>query len=246
MNRRTRVGSTIDMVRLSNAVSRPGIDPRIWCSLAFALDESQLDAEHGDFVDVKLLPTELEVTARVPQAFAGSGFGSNKGRIHKDDEVVVLFPDGDPAAGGIIVARLWSASDPPPDDVANAPEDIIEVLEDGLNWLTKTQGSDAKATLESENVRLGDRDATESLILGTSFRSQQQTMDNQLGSQLSTAGGFLTAAGADPVLAALAPIAAASLISAGSAVSAAGAAVTAFESAASANQDYRSNVSKTK
>jgi hypothetical protein len=139
--RRTRVGTTPDMVRISSAVQRPGIDPRVWCSLGYARAESVLDAKHGDFVDVTLLPSELEVTCRIPQGYAGKDFGSNKGRIHKDDEVVVLFPDGDPATGGVIVARLWSASDVPPQLAIDNPKDVVEVVEKDTNLRGKVSGS---------------------------------------------------------------------------------------------------------
>lgn len=149
--RRTRVGSIPDMLRLSSAVQRPGIDPRIWCSLAFALDESKLDKEYGDFIDVRLLPSELEVTCRVPQAYAGKDFGTNEGRIHKDDELVVVFPDGDPAQGGIVMARLWSASDTPPELVQNNDKDIVRQLEKDLAYRFKLTGEKGLIKGETES-----------------------------------------------------------------------------------------------
>ena len=149
--RRTRVTSIPDMVRMSAAFSRPGIDPRIWCSLAYAKDESKIDKDYGDLLDVVLLPSEQEVTVRVPQAYAGKSFGSNDGRIHKDDEVVVLFPAGDPAEGGVVVARLWGPVDLPPELAAQNEKDIVRVLEKDIAFRFKLEGEDGfiKGTTES-------------------------------------------------------------------------------------------------
>jgi hypothetical protein len=238
------------MGRIANAVSRPGIDPRIWCSLAFALDESMLDKDHGDFVDVALLPTELEVTVRVPQSYAGKAFGVNEGRIHKDDELVVLFPDGDPASGGIVVARLWSASDLPPQDAIDNPKDFIRVMEDGLSWLVKLQGSDGKASLEADNVRLG-RDAQQALLLGNEYRTAdttKHTADQAALVNMTAAAASLLAAAPFLLIPISGPVLASPLIlAAGTSLSAAAAqltaAITQFETS---SDNYLSAVSKTK
>lgn len=112
--RGTRIGSIPDIGRLAQALARPGIDTRTWISLGYACDESVTDKDHGEFVDVCLLPSNRTVTCRISQPYAGAGFGKRDGQIHKDDEVVVVFPDGDPAAGGVVVCRFNSASDLPP------------------------------------------------------------------------------------------------------------------------------------
>lgn len=274
MNRRTRVGSTIDTNRLGAAISRPGIDPRIWCSLAYAADESVLDEEHGDFVDVVLLPSQQEVTVRVPQAYAGKSFGSGDGRIHKDDEIVVLLPDGDPAAGGIVVARLWGAIDLPPQLAIDHPNDIIRVLEAGIGWRAAGTGDGSvidvevedditvkttkKTTFDAEtviaktgNVRLGDEDAAESLILGDTYRNQEGVMNAAFQSalaQFTSAGAQLVAAAplllipiGGPIAASPLILAAGTLLTAGAA--AMNAAIAAFEGAA---PTYLSGTSKTK
>lgn len=151
---RKRVGTTPDMVRMSNGVSRPGVDPRITSSMAYALDESMFDNDHGDFVDVVLLPSELEITCRVPQSYAGKDFGSNDGRIHKDDELYVGIPDGDPAHGGIVLARFWNGADTPPQLVKDNPKDTVRVVEKDLNvrW-----AFDGKSLM---TVKIGDFEVT--------------------------------------------------------------------------------------
>jgi len=141
MLRRTRISSTPNMTLLSAALSRPGIDPRIWCSLGYTVGESVVDPAYGDLVEVCLLPSGQQVTVRVPQTYAGASFGVGDGRIHQNDEVIVLFPDGDPATGGIIAARLWSSSDIPPQLVVDHPADHVEVREKDTSWRLKLQGS---------------------------------------------------------------------------------------------------------
>lgn len=155
MPRLARASTVPDMNRISAGVSRPGIDPRIWCSYGYAKDESMLDEEHGDFLDVVLLPSQLEVTVRVPQTYAGKEFGNNDGRIHKDDEVVIVFPDGDPSSGGFVSARFWSKADPPPKLVKDYPKDIVRVIEKDINLRYEFVDGKALATM-----KIGDFDVT--------------------------------------------------------------------------------------
>ena len=225
MLKRSRVGSIADVGRVAAALSRPGIDPRCWCSLAYARSELVLDAEHGALLDVTLLPSNLETTVRVPQAYAGSGFGDHEGQVHADDEVVVVFPDGDPAAGGILVARLWSAADVPPADAVDNPGDHVRVMEADKSERLRLQGSgkwvfngedevqhttSAKATYKAStfvadtgNVRLGDEGAVEQLVLGTTYRAAEnvfhvsfEAQHTALGVAAGVVGGAMIAAGA--------------------------------------------------
>mgnify|MGYP001575280540 CR=1 FL=1 len=202
--RRARVGSTIDMSRLSAAVSRPGIDPRIWCSIAYAAGESKIDAKHGDFLDVVLLPCEQRCTVRVPQAYAGKDFGSNEGRIHKDDEVIVLFPDGDPAAGGIVVARLWSAADPPPDLAFQNEKDIVKVLEKDISWRVKLQGSGIADLIMEASLHIKapdhdvvklDKDGLELGVNPTDYMALASLVKAEISALRDSVAAFVTAYG---------------------------------------------------
>jgi hypothetical protein len=138
-------------------MARPGIDTRTWTSLARALGESQVDAQHGVFVDVQLLPSGETLTARVPADYAGKSFGFYA-RIHKDDDLVVALPGGDPANGPVVIARLWSNADTPPQEAIDAPDDIMLVVEKDKKLLIKTSGSGTvtitsagKVTITSDN-----------------------------------------------------------------------------------------------
>ena len=150
MLRRSRVGTIPDLTRLSAGVSRPGIDPRINGSRAEALADSTIDKEHGHFVDVQLLPSGLELTCRVPQEYAGKDFGSHEGMIHEGDELYVLIPEGDPALGPIVIARVWSEKYPPPELVEKNPKDFVRVQEKDTNMRYKLEG---KALIE---IEIGD------------------------------------------------------------------------------------------
>lgn len=119
------ISSTPDTNRMAEALSRPGIDPRTWKSLAI-VTVVHVDPGHGHFVDVTLLPLGQPGTARVGSQYAGNGFGSYF-PIAVDDEVVVGLPDGDPMAGMVVLARLWCAADPPPAEAAANPGDVLLV-----------------------------------------------------------------------------------------------------------------------
>lgn len=141
------------------AVARPGMDTRVWVSLATALDESFYDPAFGVFVDVVLIPSGESVSARVPADYAGVGFGLYT-KIHKDDELVIVIPSGDTSEGPAVVKRLWNGVDTPPAEIQNAPDDVWLVVEKDKNFnlVTKGQGT---VTLKSETKVVVDSPATE-------------------------------------------------------------------------------------
>lgn len=140
---RTRVARNLDVQRLAAALRGPDNDTRCWVSLAIALDDSQVDEKHGVFVDVRLMPTEEEYTARVGAIYAGDGFGIYA-RIRKDDELAVLLPSGNATEGIVAISRLWSQADKPPTtdpaSIEANPDDLIIVVEPGNNMRVKLTG----------------------------------------------------------------------------------------------------------
>jgi hypothetical protein len=201
-------------------------------SRAVALGESHYDQKRGNvLVDVMLLPTGETYTAVVSSLYAGDGFGFYA-RIHKDDDLGVDIPSGDPRQGLIVSKRLWCKAGPPPTEIGTDEDEVMLIVEKDKNLRLKVSGS-GKVVIDSPTIRLGDDNATEQVMLGTSFRTDQATMDTQLAIQLN-------AAGADPVLAAICPAAAAALVLAA-------VAIQTFENAnAPAAQNYLSNVTNTK
>lgn len=167
---RSRVTKGLDVTRLANAVSRPGIDPRIWVSYAVLQTAPVVDTREGKqgvFADVRLLPSGVLDTARVGAIYAGNGFGLYA-PLHKNDEVLVCAPSGNPDEGLVITQRLWSTSDPQPQQVADTPEDVTLVVEPDKNLRLSVQGSgNVYLTVDSGKIFLGSPDNTEPVALGT-------------------------------------------------------------------------------
>lgn len=163
MLRNSRVLSSIDTGRLANAVSYPGIDPRIWVSYAVLLTEPYIDMTNGqqDIVaDILMSPSNVIETARVGAIYAGNGFGLYA-PLHKDDEVMVCAPSGNPDHGLVITHRLWSPADPPPTEAAAHPEDVTLVVEPGKNLRLTVKGEGSTyITAENGKVVLGEEGAT--------------------------------------------------------------------------------------
>lgn len=149
-----RAASGIDFGLLSKALTRPGIDPRAWCSLAI-VQSVVIDEAAGVFCDVLLMPSKRRETARLGAAYAGSGFGFYA-PVKVDDEVLVTAPGGDPAQGLVITQRLWSPADVPPAGLESTPEDVVLVVEtDKSLRLTVQGGGDVVVTADEGKVKLG-------------------------------------------------------------------------------------------
>jgi hypothetical protein len=140
-------------------MTRPGIDPRSWCSLA-VVQSVVIDEAAGVFCDVLLMPSKRRETARLGAAYAGSGFGFYA-PVRVDDEVLVSAPGGDPAQGLVITQRLWSPADVPPAGLEATPEDVVLVVEaDKSLRLTVQGGGDVVVTAADGKVKLGGEAAT--------------------------------------------------------------------------------------
>lgn len=124
----TRVARTPDVHMISKALSRPGIDPRMWISCGYVQAVSKTD--QGTFVDVVIAPHLDPYTCRVGEVYAGVGHGMSF-PMSVDDEVLVALPNGDPNEGGVVICRLHSASDPPPSEVEDNPDDVVLHVQDG-------------------------------------------------------------------------------------------------------------------
>lgn len=176
---RSRVTRGIDVARLSNAVARPGIDPRIWVSYAYLLSEPYIETVEGrqDIVaDVMLVPSMQEETARVGAIYAGNGFGFYC-PLHAEDEVLVLAPSGDPDAGLVITQRLWSPADPPPQEVIDNPEDVTLVVEEGKNLRITVKGDgNVVLAVDTGKIYLGAAESTEPAAKGQSLKSYLESI----------------------------------------------------------------------
>lgn len=129
MLKNSRVGRSVDTSRLGAALAGPGMDTRIWASLAVVTGVT-VDDQEGVFANVVLMPSQTRGTARVGCEYAGSGFGLHA-PLEVDDEVLVEAPSGDPNEGLVVTRRLHSPSDPPPQQAIDHPSDVVLVVKDG-------------------------------------------------------------------------------------------------------------------
>ena len=269
---RGRIGTSIDVNRLAAGISRPGIDPRTWVSLAVAIEEEHLDKDHGIFVEVLLLPTGEELTCRVGQDYAGAAFGTHEQTIHKDDQLLIAIPSGDPSHGGVVLKRFWTGADKPAQLALDNPADFVRVQEKDTNVRLTLQGkgqwlfvgedeiifkNSKKSTYDTEtfiaktsNVRLGSEQASHPVIKGDTYRNAEDQMLTQLKTAqtlMQVAASMLSSAGAQMAI----PIAGA--VMAGPQMSAAGAQVlaaaniisTAITTFTSPAPNYLSTISNT-
>lgn len=154
------------------------MDPRAWVSLAVALDESKVDSKFGVFVNVQLLPTGEKYTAIVPAVYAGEGFGLYA-PIHKDDDLVVAIPSGDPKLGIVVVSRMWTAADTPPADAKSDPNDVLLVVEEGKNLRLKVQGSGNVNLIVADGmVNLGEESPSDFVALAQKVLDQLDLVKN--------------------------------------------------------------------
>jgi hypothetical protein len=167
--------------------------------------------------------------------------------------------NGDPAEGVHVVARVWSAADKPPTLAVQNPNDLVRVVEKDKWMRTLLQGTGKwhlegdTATLKTAHVNLGDDAPTEQLVLGTTYRQAENTMNQQVIAALATLTGLIATAGASLTTAGpltLLPPAGIAIAAAGAALTSATALITQIHTAITtfdtSPTSYLSNVSKTK
>lgn len=161
---RQRARRSIDLGSLSAAVSRPGIDPRTWVTLAEVI-EAGFDAENGFFADVVYIPSDEEQTCLVGAQYAGEHYGLWT-PLEPGDIVVVAVPNGDSNAGPVIISRVWQVTAPPPPEGGTGTEPTLDVIlrvKPGrkLRIHTSETGGDVEIVPDaaSGRVRLGSTDA---------------------------------------------------------------------------------------
>jgi hypothetical protein len=185
---RSRIGGSLDVNRAGEALSRPGIDTRTWVSLA-VVNKVVVDADHGVFADVTLLPSEVPETARVATLYAGGGFGLYL-PLEVGDEVVVIAPSGEPDEGLVVMPRLWCNADKPPADAASKPTDLLLVAKEGATVRIVTGGS-GNVVIEprgSGEVRLGAEDAPHPACRGDNLQTTLNALIDVFNSHLHSMG----------------------------------------------------------
>lgn len=115
-----------DAGALAAAMSRPGMDPRVWLINAVVMDLGH-DPQEGHFAEVKPQPTGPAFTCYVGQPYAGNDFGMHF-PLKRGDTVLVAVPMGDTGLGPWIVSRRWDASDRPPVEAGQGDEPVTAVV----------------------------------------------------------------------------------------------------------------------
>jgi len=159
------MGRKVSAGRLSSLVARPGIDTRYNLVLA-VIDQVRVDPAEGVFVDLSFLPSEEPESAVMGVPYAGNGFGFYF-PLYEDDIVLVGIPNGDPASGPVIIARMWSAADRPPAEIKAAADtenqgqfhpsdDVVLRAKAGANTkIIVSEGANVTITVEGAgNVNL--------------------------------------------------------------------------------------------
>lgn len=207
----TRSSRAVDAGRLANMVSRPGIDPRVFLTLA-VVTELGYDPEFGPLADVQFIPGGEEETCLLGAPYAGGGFGAFF-PPKVDDTVLVAIPEGDPGHGPVVVARMWSGGDRPfaemqagspgEDGEPNPTTDVVLRTEAGRKLRVWASGGGA---IELHVEGTGDvtidaggqvklQDASQSFVRGETYADALGQFLTALGVVTVAVGTFATAVG---------------------------------------------------
>lgn len=195
-----RVSTSLDISKLGEALSRPGIDPRCWVSLA-TIEDIAIDPDEGIFADVFLMPSRQTLTARVMSPYIGDGYGLFF-PLKVGDEVLVGWPSGDPMMGLCILGRLFSPTDKPSLQFSKNPatlnpaiaetldttDDIVLVVEPGQSVKITVSGptSTNQLVFNGDEFRVNTT-GTAKVYLGEDSESSPQVRTTQplvLGNEL--------------------------------------------------------------
>ena len=169
-------------------IGGPGIDPRVWMSLAYVNTGAGVngadvivDSREGVFAGVTLMPSQQQDTARLSSEYAANGAGDYVPLI-PGEEVLVAVPSGSWDEGLVIVKRLWSPSDPPPAAIVNFSTDASRTLPKGVNQrFVATGAGNWYFDVETGQIVLGgtlgqEASVTNAAMLGTTFVAALQTL----------------------------------------------------------------------
>jgi hypothetical protein len=197
------MGRRINPTTLSHLVTRPGIDPRVWLTLAI-VEEVICDQNEGIFATVTYIPEGTTETARIGTCYTHDQAGVYW-PIDEGDTVLVAIPMGDAGYGPVIISRLYSADNRPHSETSNNPSATVDaasndasirlqpgsslkirteetgqinIKSEGSGKITIEQAGTGDITLKVASGRvcyIGDEDGAEPIPLG-------QTLHTFLGS----------------------------------------------------------------
>lgn len=143
--------------QVGEAVSFPGIDPRVW--FARAIVQAVTVSAAGAKADVIVLPFGAKETVSIGSSFATDRAGFFF-PVKIGECVFVSFPRGESNEGGVIIGSCWDRGDPLPQTAIDNPNDVALVAPaDRTIRLVTTDGG--KVVLESGgDTLLGNETAT--------------------------------------------------------------------------------------
>lgn len=147
----------IDVAKASEAVSRPGIDPRMFVDLAI-VTHVLVDADgcHYDLTTIG----GINETAALSPPYGGNGYGLYL-PIFVDEFVTLAVPDGKFNAGARVVGATWDPGTPPPQEAIDNPDDVALVVRPGQTIRIIVSGG-GNAVIEARDdgkVKIGSEDA---------------------------------------------------------------------------------------
>jgi len=190
---KSRVSRKPDMQRLGEGLARPGMDTRSWAYLA-VVEAFKLTAE-GPMADITRLDNGEPDTVRIGAFYAGPNFGFYA-PLEKDDEVMVAVPGGDSNQGGVVVARLWSKSDPPSSTAKDNNVDVSIHIKDGTNLRIAVTGGGKILMGEAGEATKPVARATDPLTASQAFLTWAAAVDAGIPLLTAPPTPFASAAGA--------------------------------------------------
>lgn len=176
----------IDVLRIGEALARPGMDTRTWFAAA-VITAIQVDAT-GAKADVQILPFGRPETVALGVPGGGSGVG-----LHLPYSVGALvlvgFPDGNAEAGGAILCSLADRGQPVPQVVTDNPDDAALVAPANKNIRLVVSGLGKVAIIaELGHVLIGGEDLDTDPVAGEGV-VLASCVDTFTGTTLGALGG---------------------------------------------------------
>lgn len=208
------MGRRINPTTLSHLVTRPGIDPRVWLTLAI-VEEVICDQNEGIFATVTYIPEGTTETARVGTCYTHDQAGVYW-PIDEGDTVLVAVPMGDAGYGPVIISRLYSADNRPHSETSNNPSATVDaasndasirlqpgsslkirteetgqinIKSEGSGKITIEQAGTGDITLKVASGRvcyIGDEDGAEPIPLGQTLHTFLDSLRSWLAGHIHT------------------------------------------------------------
>lgn len=142
------------MARMGAAVAGPTQDTRVWSAIGVVKGEPFLDPDEGIFAVVEIQPEQYRVCARMSAVYSGDGFGIWT-PLRDGEQVVLGLPMGDTFGFPIILGRVPSRDEKPPQEFQN--DRVLIKGRGGEHIVLATQGSGEVRVVDPTGPKHGVR-----------------------------------------------------------------------------------------